>query len=586
MPSSVLQHPKCVTPALTPYPQQIPRSNSGIPASKESNRLDQLRAPHPWPKEKSERAENIVNIHVRERGKAQALDQNCGYLAEILEATPEHSKNSTKDRFGVAEVYSECLATQYTSIFACSKPFTKLKFVRIEPFPAMKRLQLNQTSTWENATIPSFTKKGGKEKLPRLVPIMEKACVFDYGYLTNSTCCENLDAKEPCGEESFNLLSCSIQSLRTYVGCTAKDNVDVSQCVVGTASRINFVPIGFQIDSNGNACPEATSTIMHLARVTIVDFFVFFLFDNPGFWIRIWRRFVRGENIAVRTRSFRVSNFGLWATIAKDVCENVVLVGVVLQRQGYKIDLFKNFVMFSVRPRGAFFHALLGYIDGGWGPDAMIDMIAQILLSVFGGYVALFGAVSANHTLDPSRPLWWKTYVVGGAMASIVSDFLSLYMFAVGISLTLVCCGGAAVLAYLVTVPAVLAWLMLIVSPFKELMLMIKNMYNLLRRRSRHQDPESLFSFHNVWFSRWYKISMFISLVLFIGSWMFWNGFLRLSGDLYCPQDLAYLDLTMIGFYAACVVVRKLFSFLQGEKAVVEDEVAEVIGLQEFTKMP
>lgn len=356
------------------------------------------------------------------------------------------------------------------------------------------------------------------------------------------------------------------------MSCTAKNETDIKDCVARTAKRINFVPIGFQVDSNGNTCPTPSSTIMHLTRVTIVDFFVFLLLENPGFWIRLFRRTVRKEPIPVRTRHFRVTNLGFWATIAKDICENVVLVGIVFQRQGYQIDLFKNFVLFSIRPRGAFFHALLGYIDGGWGPDAFIDMIAQILLSVFGGYMGLFGAIAANHTADPTRPGWWKTYLAGGAMASIVTDCLLVYVSAIGISVLLICCGGLVALAYLVTIPAVLAFAMLILAPFKEITIMLRNLYNILRHRNRYQDPAAQFSFNNPWFSRWYKFTMAVSLILSVGCWMFWNGFLRLSGELYCPQDLSYVDLTMIGFYVACVLVRKLFSFLAGERATIAED--------------
>jgi hypothetical protein len=467
-----------------------------------------------------------------------------------------------------------------------------MSFLPVEAFPQMYRTQNynnNTTPALSNTTLLEFPLNGTKKKYTDIVPVIKEACAFDYGMIANSTCCSNgPSTKRPCGTESFNLLACSIQSVRTYVSCTTRSEFNVTECVTKTAKRINFVPIGFQVDSVGNKCPTPNETIMHLTRVTIVDFFVFLLFDNPSFFIRLFRRFIRRENIAVRSRTFRVSNLGFWATIAKDVCENVVLVGLVLGKQGYQIDMLKNFVLFTIRPRGAFFHALLGFVDGGWGPDGLIDMIAQILLSIFGGYMALFGAISANHTKDPSRPWWWKTYLAGGAMASIVTDFIWLYLSAIGISVVLICCGGLVALAYLVTIPVVLAWMMLIVAPFKEVWIILRNFINLIRRRTRYADPESLFSFHNVWFSRWYKFTMFISLVLFVGCWMFWNGFLRLSGELYCPKELGWMDATMIGFYAACVLVRKIFGFLLGEKAAIEDIVkeGETDILQELTKLP
>ncbi|ORY09831.1 hypothetical protein BCR34DRAFT_602554 [Clohesyomyces aquaticus] len=519
-----------------------------------------------------------------------ALNSNCQFIADCLEGVPLDPKNSSKARFSIAQIYGECLATQYGNLFACSQPFESLKFLPVEAFPAMYHTKHNPDThnssipVWKNATLPEIPLKNGTQKLPSIVPIMEKACQFDYDSVANSTCCNGYSTSsvKACGKISFNLLACSLQSVRTYVGCTAKQDPDIEKCVVQTAKRINFVPIGFQVDSNGNTCPTPTETISHLTRVTIVDFIVFLLIDNPSFWIRLFRRFVQKKPIKVRSRTFRFSNLGFWTTIAKDICENVVLVGIVLQRQGYQIDLLKTFVLFSIRPRGAVFHALLGYIDGGWGPDGMMDMIAQILLSIFGGYMALFGAIGANHTLDPSRPIWWKTYLAGGAMASIVTDFLLLYVSVSFIALAFICCGGLVVLAYLITIPAVLAWMMLIVAPFKEIRIILKNIFNMLRRRSRYGDPSPVFTFLNPIFAVWYQITMFISLVLCVGCWMFWNGFLRLSGELYCPQDLSFVDLTMIGFYAASVVVRKILCFLMGEKATLEEDIGGAFPLEEL----
>ncbi|KAF2261793.1 hypothetical protein CC78DRAFT_546375 [Lojkania enalia] len=519
----------------------------------------------------------------------QALDRNCGFIANQLELIPENPKNSSRDRFTIAQIYSECLASQYGDHFACSEPFESLKFLPVEAFPAMYRTQNNDTDVWMNAKMPFIPSTGNGRELPKLVPIIQDACIFDIETLTDNNCCENGPSnKKPCGKESFNLLACSIQSVRTYVGCTAKQDLNIATCVTETAKRINFVPIGFQVDSNGNTCPKPVSTISHLALVTVVDFFVFLLIDNPTLFIRLFRRFVQGKQISIRTRTFRASHLGFWVTIAKDICENVVLTGIVLQRQNYQIDILKNFVLFSIRPRGAFFHALLGYIDAGWAHDGLIDMVSQILLSVFGGYMALFGAISANHTLDPLRPLWWKTYLAGGVMASIVTDFLLLYLSAILISIALIFCGGLAALALLAMVPAVLGWYMLIVAPFKEVVILLRNVINCILRRARYSDPDALCTFNQTWFKRWYMFCSFISLVLFIGSWMYWNGFLRLSGELYCPQELSRINLVMIGFYAVCVLVRKFLAYFNGGR-VIEGEImtdGEPLALQEFVKIP
>jgi len=246
-------------------------------------------------------------------------------------------------------------------------------------------------------------------------------------------------------------------------------------------------------------------------------------------------------------------------------------VGILLLQQGYQEDLFKSFVLFSVRPRAAFFNALLGYIDAGWAHDGLIDMVAQILLSIFGGYFALFGAISANHTLNPARPDWWKTYLAGGALASLVTDCLLLYVAIMLLALGLIFCGGWAVIMVMMVPPFWFVWKMVLYRPVKEIGYMGANVYRMMARKPRIEDPSSLFTFGNRLLSIWYVATMCVSLILFIGCWMFWVGFLRLSGELYCPQDLGSMDITMIGFYAAVVLVRKLLAFLQGEHTVNQD---------------
>lgn len=228
--------------------------------------------------------------------------------------------------------------------------------------------------------------------------------------------------------------------------------------------------------------------------------------------------------------------------------------------------------MFSVRPRGAFFHALLGFVDAGWAKDGLIDMVAQILLSVFGGYMAFIGAMGTNKTMDPSRPDWWKTYLAGGAMASITTDLIALYVILSFLSLAFFCCGGLYVFGVMVAAPIALVWKMLVVEPFKEVWVMLGNIYRCVRRRRREEIDTFGWTI-----GLGYSATMFVSLVLCVGCWMFWNGFVRLSGELYCPQDLSYIDVTMVGFYALSVMIRKLFSFLLGETASIEHLVSEKV---------
>ncbi|KAF1998456.1 hypothetical protein P154DRAFT_253812 [Amniculicola lignicola CBS 123094] len=102
-----------------------------------------------------------------------ALDKNCGFIASRLEAVPENTRNTSKARFGIAEVYAECLAQQYGDNFACSRPFedNMRGMLPVEPFPAMWRTESNETSLWLNGTLPSYSVKPNVSKSPSLVPV-------------------------------------------------------------------------------------------------------------------------------------------------------------------------------------------------------------------------------------------------------------------------------------------------------------------------------------------------------------------------------------------------------------------------------
>ncbi|KAH0552847.1 hypothetical protein GP486_006952 [Trichoglossum hirsutum] len=311
----------------------------------------------------------------------KALAGPCKRFSDHLEACPSDALNASKDRFASAQLFAECLARQYGDYFFCSRPFQKLKFLPVESFPAMYNTK-NYSDLWKNATLPDFPTKQSCQR-PSVVNIMEKACAFDYSVLNGSDCCSSPRGKEPCGRESFNLLACSIQTLHTYVGCTAREqDPDVEKCVVDTAPRINFVPIGFQVNSNGNQCPHPNETIGALIRWSIIEWLAF-LFANIPFIIRLFQRHLLGQKgVELRDKNFQVNILGFWGSLGLDIGE-IVIVGTLLSRVGYQVDIFKEFVIWSVRPRSAFLNGVLGAIDGGWTHDAITDMVAHILLSIF-----------------------------------------------------------------------------------------------------------------------------------------------------------------------------------------------------------
>jgi hypothetical protein len=69
---------------------------------------------------------------------------------------------------------------------------------------------------------------------------------------------------------------------------------------------------------------------------------------------------------------FYVSMLSFWTSFAEEI-GTLVLVGTILSKSNYEVDLFREFVIVN---------GILGAIDGGWTHEVITDMITQILLSL------------------------------------------------------------------------------------------------------------------------------------------------------------------------------------------------------------
>lgn len=98
---------------------------------------------------------------------------------------------------------------------------------------------------------------------------------------------------------------------------------------------------------------------------------------------------------------FYVSMLSLWASLAEEI-GTLVLVGTILSKSNYEVDLFKKFVIVN---------DILGAIDGGWTHEAITDMITQILLSLVVTWLSLEHSAStilSTPTSPPYRKSTWQ----------------------------------------------------------------------------------------------------------------------------------------------------------------------------------
>ena len=98
---------------------------------------------------------------------------------------------------------------------------------------------------------------------------------------------------------------------------------------------------------------------------------------------------------------FYVSMLSLWTSLAEEI-GTLVLVGTILSKSNYEVDLFKEF---------AIVNGTLGAIDGGWTHEAITDMITQILLSLAVTWLSLKHSAStilSTPTSPPYRKSIWQ----------------------------------------------------------------------------------------------------------------------------------------------------------------------------------
>ena len=93
-------------------------------------------------------------------------------------------------------------------------------------------------------------------------------------------------------------------------GLAVLTNSTEEMCVVDTAPRIKFVPIGFQVNSDSQECPKPSKTITSLARLAVIELVVF-LISNLPLMKRIYQRLC-GQKVQVRMATLYASMPSLW----------------------------------------------------------------------------------------------------------------------------------------------------------------------------------------------------------------------------------------------------------------------------------
>jgi hypothetical protein len=208
-------------------------------------------------------------------------------------------------------------------------------------------------------------------------------------------------------------------------------------------------------------------------------------------------------------------------TLLLDVAKPIVL-GVIAQRQGYKVDLLMAVFLWSIRPRSAFMSGLLGFFHPQFMEHAIGKMGVDVVFSLPAAAFAINAAFFPNRTKNPAKPIIYKYYQAGAIMMLIPAVIVGLAFLGLSIDHCKL--------------------IRLVKYPFREGYTRVRN----IGKKEEEKRPEHYV--HLSMFKGWYYIFLILGGILFIGSWMVWATFLEMAGDLYCPASLKEVIIVLLVF--------------------------------------
>lgn len=141
-------------------------------------------------------------------------------------------------------------------------------------------------------------------------------------------------------------------------------------------------------------------------------------------------------------------------------------------------------------------------------------MITQILPFIFGGYLAFFGALSANHTCNLDFPSIPKVYMVGGSVASISTDVIWIRFSVMRILATFCQCQ---MVAFSFAIIFTTLW-GAISAPLRQIKVITRNFYLTVRRRRDQREKYPSLDMDDGASKWWYYSTLVLCFVLFVGS--------------------------------------------------------------------
>jgi hypothetical protein len=350
--------------------------------------------------------------------------------------------------------------------------------------------------------------------------------------------------------------------INTYISCTGTKRLNANSsddCVVGTAQRINWVPLGYQINAITPKCPKSAKVIRHLIMYNIISFLCA-LANNRSLYklpFRPWTVLTRRD---LKERGFELNMVGFWLSIGFRLGETL-LVASLLHKQDSRINLIIQTALWAVRPRAASLVGTLGFLSPDWTGHAFSNMVADQLLGLFGGTFILLQAGNFQHGIsgiirstNPARPVGANAFTVAYWMLALPYILVLCYfILLMNAMFTCCCCFFKVRAAKAVTSPLWGLLYLLFIKLFCQMGIFILN----LKRRLKKEPRVAFDKFELRGLMFWSYLSLWVSSLLFyVGSWLFVKWFFVLSDELYCPSELHGVD----AIYALSPIILNLIT--------------------------
>ncbi|PSN68089.1 hypothetical protein BS50DRAFT_620490 [Corynespora cassiicola Philippines] len=251
------------------------------------------------------------------------------------------------------------------------------------------------------------------------------------------------------------------------------------------ATLPSWVPSGFQVASGRTTCPRASQVLVRFAIYNAISIAIYLLLGSYHVkrWIKFWLK-----------PGLRYWKF--WSGFSSVTLQilGIIVISLLIQRSGFRVDLWQLVQIWAVRPRASWFIGNMIHLrrDLGYMNGALDNIFVEIIVCGLG--TVFVGRLAAQALSHPPNlpPFGWYRVACGASLAMLLSTGFEV-IFAL--------------------------W---IVGRFIE-----------TKGKAEARDMDSL---------RW--IARFMIPVTCACSYLIWAAFLYSAEGAYCPGNVKYIDLT------------------------------------------